>query len=159
MEIFLIATGAMCLLIGILGSFLPVLPGPPLAYAGLVLLHLTDRVQFTTSQLVWWLIVVGLTVLADYIMPVVGVKKWKGSNWGNFGCIVGTIVGVIFFPPWGIVLGPFFGAVAGELLFAGRQTADAFKAGFGALMGFLFGLVFKLSVCVYFAYVFVRALI
>jgi len=159
MDIILIIAGAICLIIGIIGSFLPVLPGPPLAYVGMLLLHFTDRVQFSVHQLVWWLILVGLTLLADYLLPVFGVKKWKGSNWGNFGCVVGTIIGIFIFPPWGIVVGPFLGATLGELIFAGRKFSEALKAGFGAFMGFMLGLVFKLAVCGWFAFCFVKALV
>jgi len=159
MDIILIIIGATCVLLGIIGSFLPVLPGPPLAYVGLLLLHFTDRVQFSTHSLLVWLVLVGLTIVADYLLPIFGVKKWKGSNWGNFGCIVGTIIGIFVFPPWGIIVGPFLGATIGELLFAGKKFSEALRAGFGAFMGFLLGLVFKLSVCGFFAYTFVKALI
>jgi uncharacterized protein YqgC (DUF456 family) len=158
-EITLIVCGAFCLLLGLFGSILPVLPGPPLSYAGLLLLHFTDRVQFSTAQLVFWLVLVLITLLADYVFPVLGVKQWKGTKWGNIGCIFGAMAGVFLFPPWGIMLGPFLGAVAGELIFARRTTSEALKSGLGALLGFIFGTVLKLSVCGWFVFCFVRALI
>lgn len=159
MDILLIILGAICLLIGLIGSILPALPGPPLSYIGLLLLHFTDRVQFTTTQLVVWLILVLLTILADYLLPVLGVKKWNGSKWGNIGCLIGTVVGLFLFPPWGIIIGPFLGAVLGEILLAQKKAPEALKAGFGAFIGFLLGTVFKLSVCGWFLFCFVRALI
>ena len=159
LDIVLIIIGAVCLLLGIAGSILPVLPGPPLSYVGLLLLHFTDRVQFTPTQLVVWGILVLLTLVADYVLPVLGVKKWNGSNWGNVGCIIGIIVGAFILPPWGIILGPFVGAVLGELLFARKKTPEALKAGFGAFIGFMLGTVFKLSVCGWFVFCFVKALI
>ena len=159
LDIVFIVIGAVCLILGLVGSILPVLPGPPLSYVGILLLHFTDRVQFTTSQLVIWLILVLLTIAADYILPVLGVKKWNGSKWGNVGCIIGIIVGVFIFPPWGVIIGPFVGAVLGELLFAKKNTPEALKAGFGAFIGFLLGAVFKLSVCGWFIFCFVKALI
>jgi uncharacterized protein YqgC (DUF456 family) len=106
LDILLIVLGAVCLIVGIFGSILPALPGPPLSYAGLLLLHFTDRVQFATLQLVLWLLLVLFTILADYLLPVLGVKKWNGSKWGNIGCIVGTVAGLFLFPPWGILLCP-----------------------------------------------------
>ena len=159
LEIILITAGAICLILGLLGSVLPALPGPPLSYTGLILLHFTDRVHFTPTQIIVWLILVLLTMVADYVLPVLGVKKWNGSKWGNIGCIMGTIAGLFIFPPWGIILGPFVGAVLGELLFAKKNTSEALKAGFGAFIGFLLGTVFKISVCGWFIFCFIKALI
>ena len=159
LDIILIVLGAICLILGVLGSILPALPGPPLSYMGLVLLHLTDYVQFTTTQLVIWFILALLTIATDYILPVLGVKKWNGSIWGTIGCIIGTIAGIFIFPPWGIIIGPFAGAVSGELLFAKKNAPEALKAGFGAFIGFILGTVFKLSVCGWFIFCFVKALI
>ncbi|MDR1380337.1 MAG: DUF456 domain-containing protein [Tannerella sp.] len=158
MDILLIVLGTVCLIAGIAGSILPALPGPPLSYAGLLLLHFTERVQFTTAQLMLWLLLVVLTVLADYLLPAVGVKKWGGSKWGNAGCIIGTVVGIFVFPPWGIILGPFAGAVLGEILFARKKTPEALKAGLGAFIGFILGAIFKLSVCGWFIFCFIKAL-
>ncbi|MDR1723077.1 MAG: DUF456 domain-containing protein [Tannerella sp.] len=158
-EILLIASGAVCLLLGLVGSILPVLPGPPLSYFGLLLLHFTERVQFSAFQLVVWGILVVMTLLADYMLPVLGVKRWNGSKWGNIGCVIGTVIGIFFFSPWGIIIGPFTGAFLGELLLAKKESKDALKAGFGAFLGFLLGTVFKLSVCGWFVFCFIRALI
>jgi len=152
MDILLIVAGFLCLLLGLIGSILPVLPGPPLAFIGLLFIHLTDKVQFTTHQFIIWIILVIVTLLADYILPVMGVRKWHGSRWGSIGCIAGTIVGLFFFPPWGIIIGPFFGSLAGELLFGNKNTVEALKSSFGALIGFIMGTVLKLSVCGWFLY-------
>lgn len=159
MDIFLIIAGAICLVLGLVGSVMPALPGPPLSYIGLLLLHFTDRVQFSAWQLIVWGILVLLTVVFDYLMPILGVKKWDGSKWGNWGCIVGTVVGAVFFAPWGILLGPFIGAVIGELSLGKREFNKAIKAGFGAFIGFLFGTLFKLGVCGWFIFCFIHALV
>ena len=128
MDIFLIILGVLCLLAGLAGCFLPVLPGPPVSYVGLLLLHFTDKIHFS-----------------------------GGGKWGNRGCMIGTIAGLFVFPPWGVLIGPFAGAVIGEL-FGGKKSAEAFKAGLGAFVGFLFSVVVKVSVCGYFIYSFVAAL-
>ena len=159
MDIVLIVLGAICLLLGLVGSILPALPGPPLSYIGLLLLHFTDRVEFTVTQHVVWIILVLLTILADYLLPVLGVKKWNGSKWGNIGCIIGTVAGLFILPPLGIIICPFLGAVLGEMLFAEKKAPEALRAGFGAFIGFILGTIFKLSVCGWFVFCFIRALI
>ena len=137
MDILLIIIGIICLVTGMLGCVLPLLPGPPLAYVGMLLFHFTDRLQFTPVQLVVW------------------AKYAGGTKWGNWGCVIGTVVG-LFFPPWGIILGPFFGAVLGELV-GDKNLKDALRSGFGSLAGFLFGTVVKLALCGYFVWQFIAA--
>ena len=136
MDILLIIIGIICLVTGMLGCVLPLLPGPPLAYVGMLLFHLTDRLQFTPVQLVVW------AVLVIFVQV-------------NWGCVIGTVVG-LFFPPWGIILGPFFGAVLGELV-GDKNLKDALRSGFGSLAGFLFGTVVKLVLCGYFVWQFIAA--
>lgn len=158
MDIFLIIAGIICLLVGLAGCFLPVLPGPPLSYLGLLLLHWTEQVEFSTTQLLLWLLLVVLVQVLDYFSPMLGTKYTGGSKWGNRGCMIGTIAGMFIFPPWGIVIGPFLGAVVGELM-SGKQSINAIQAGLGAFLGFLFSVVLKVSVCGYFLYCFATALI
>lgn len=157
MDIFLIIVGILCLLTGLAGCVLPVLPGVPLAYGGMLLLHLTDRVQFSTTQLLVWLAIVVVIQVLDYFIPLVGTKYAGGTKWGTRGCLVGTLVG-LFFMPWGIILGPFLGAVLGELL-GGRKAAEALKSGLGSMLGFLLGTVLKCVVCAYFIWQFITALV
>ena len=154
MDILLIILGILCLLTGLAGCFLPVLPGPPVSYAGLLLLHFTDKIHFSTTHLI--LLVIIVQVL-DYVTPMLGTKYSGGGKWGNWGCVIGTIAGLFVFPPWGVLIGPFAGAVIGELL-GGKKSVEAFKAGVGAFVGFLFSVVVKVSVCGYFIYCFVAAL-
>ncbi len=157
MDILLIILGILCLIAGLAGCFLPVLPGPPVAYAGLLLLHFTDKVQYSTTQLLVWLFIVIVMQVLDYFVPMLGSKYSGGSRWGTRGCLVGTIIG-LFFMPWGIILGPFLGAFIGELL-GGRKARQALKSGLGSLLGFLLGTVLKCVVCGYFIYQFVSNLI
>ena len=138
----------LLLVASIIGSVLPVLPGVPLAYAGMLLLHLTDKIHFTTPQLVIWLIIVVVLQIIDYITPLLGSKYSGGTSFGNRGCIAGTLLGM-FFMPWGVIIGPFIGAVAGEML-GGQDLSHAIRAGVGTLLGFLFGTLMKVVVCFYF---------
>ena len=148
MDILLMVLAFLLLVASIVGCVLPVLPGPPLAYAGILLLHLTDKIHFTTHQLVIWLVVVVELQVVDYITPLLGSKYSGGTSFGNRGCIAGTILGM-FFMPWGLIIGPFVGAIAGEMM-GGQDLAQAIRAGIGTLLGYLFGTLMKVVVCFYF---------
>ena len=152
-DVILIILGAVCMLTGLIGCIIPMLPGLPVAYVGLLLLHATDKVQYTTTQLLVWLLIVGVLSVLDYFTPMLGSKYGGGSKWGSWGCIIGTLVGLLFLP-WGIIIGPFLGAVIGELL-GDREFHQAIRSGIGSLIGFLFGTVLKLIVCGYFCYQFI----
>lgn len=158
MDIILIILGSICLLVGLAGCILPMLPGPPIAYLALVLLHFTDIVSFTTGQLVLWFFIIIVIQVLDYFIPMFGVRKFGGTKWGNWGCLIGTVAGLFLFPPFGVLIGPFAGAVIGELL-GGKETKHALRAGLGAFVGFLLGTALKFAVCGWFIFCFVRALI
>ncbi|AKA35349.1 DUF456 domain-containing protein [Flagellimonas lutaonensis] len=144
MDIALLLIGFLLMLVGILGSFLPVLPGPPISWVGLLLLYLTKAVPDN-----WWVlgitlvIALGITIL-DYVIPAAGTKRFGGSKAGMIGTIVGLLV-AIFFPilgPLGIIIWPFIGALAGELINKADQKT-AMKAAFGSFVGFLTGTFLK----------------
>lgn len=156
-DILLIIFGIICLLAGLAGCILPALPGPPLAYIGMLLLHFTDRVQFTTTELLVWLVLVIIIQVLDYFVPLLGAKYSGSTRWGTRGCLAGTLVG-LFFMPWGIILGPFLGAFVGELL-GGRETKEALRSGLGSLTGFLLGTALKCALCGYFIWQFTTALL
>lgn len=154
MDILLIVLGAVCMLLGLLGCVLPALPGPPVSYVGLLLLYCTDRIQFSLTEMLVLLLLVIVAQVLDYFIPILGSKYSGGTRWGSWGAFVGSVVG-LFFLPAGLFLGPFLGAVAGELLGA-ADLARALKSGIGALAGFLLGTVLKLSLCMYFVILWFR---
>lgn len=143
MDYVLIAFGIICILAGIAGGVLPILPGPPLSYIGLLLLHFTSKYQFSTKFLVVWGIITVVVYLLDYLIPAWGTKKFGGSKRGVWGSIIGLLVGIVLFPPFGIIIGPFAGAVLGELS-GGKQSKEALRSGFGSFVGFLLGTLLKL---------------
>ena len=148
MDILIMVLAIILMVGGIAGCVLPILPGAPLAYAGLLLLHFTGLAHFSTAQLIVWLIVVVVLQVVDYITPLLGSKYSGGTSFGNRGCVAGTLLG-LFFMPWGIILGPFLGAVAGEMM-GGSDFPQAVRAGIGTLIGFLLGTLLKVIVCFYF---------
>jgi len=145
------------MLIGIIGCLVPVLPGPPVSYLGLILLHVTRFAQFTNSILISLAVVTVIVTIVDYIVPIWGTKKFGGSKYGTRGAAVGLIIG-LFLGPAGIIIGPFIGAVVGELIFK-DDMKYAIKAGFGSLLGFLTGIGLKLAASLVITFYFVKELI
>ena len=128
-----------------------------MAYLALWLLHFTGYAEFTVTELVVWGLLVVLAQAMDYVTPMLGTKYSGGSKWGNWGCIIGTLVGLLFLP-WGVILGPFLGAVIGELL-GNKEFSQALKSGVGSLIGFILGTLLKFVVCGYFCYQFILGFI
>ena len=91
--------------------------------------------------------VMAAVTLLDYMIPAMGTKKFGGSKYGSWGCLIGTFAGFFVLPPFGIIIMPFVGALAGELL-GGSQPNVAVKAAFGSLLGFLGGVLCKAVVCI-----------
>lgn len=137
MDTILIIIGAILIIVGFIGAFLPIIPDTPLSYAGLLLLQFTDPTPFSlTFMIVWAAVVVALVIIENFI-PVWGTKKFGGSSWGVWGSIIGLIIG-FFVPPFGIVIGPLAGAFAGEWI-GGKNKNQAIKAAWGSFMGLLLG--------------------
>lgn len=149
MDIFLLILGFILMLVGIIGSFLPILPGPPISWVGLLLLHSTSVIYMTWTFLGITLAIALLVFALDYIIPAIGTKKFGGTKAGVIGTTIGLIV-ALFFPilgPFGIIIWPFIGALVGELLNkADKKTAT--KAAFGSFLGFLTGTFMKFLVAI-----------
>lgn len=156
MDVFLIVTGSLLMILGVAGCLLPVLPGPPLAYLGLIALHLTTRIEFTAKFLIWWGVITIITAILDYVIPIWGTRLFGGSKYGIWGSMAGLVAG-LFFPPFGLIIGPFLGAVAGEMAAGNRD--NALKAGFGSFLGFFAGTIVKFVVAFIMLWYFISALI
>lgn len=156
MDIVLLVLGFILMLTGILGSFLPVLPGTPVSWLGLLLLYLTDAVPND-----WWFLGitlgVALVVFAmDYLIPALGTKKFGGTRAGMIGTTLGLLVAIVFpiLGILGIIIWPFIGAFVGELLNKADQKS-ALKAAFGSFIGFLTGTFLKFVVTIIFMGLFI----
>ncbi|MEM9052147.1 MAG: DUF456 domain-containing protein [Bacteroidota bacterium] len=146
MDIALAILSGLLLFIGFLGAVLPVIPGPILSWVGILVLHFTSFAEYSTSFLVVSaVIVIAITVL-DYFIPIWGTKKFGGTKAGVTGSTIGLVVG-LFLGPVGIILGPFAGALVGELLANKDDFSKALKSATGSLLGFLLGTGLKLAFC------------
>ena len=142
------------MILGILGSFLPVLPGPLTSWVGLLIFHLIDVVPINWTFLtITFIIAFGIWIL-DYIIPAMGTKRFGGSKAGMIGTSVGLIVGLFAPIPGGIIIGPFVGALIGELI--NKSEFDkAVKAAFGSFLGFIASTFIKFVVAIIFLGLFV----
>lgn len=157
MDIFLIILGSLFMILGIVGCIIPALPGPPISYIGLLLLHFTQRVHFSGKFLILWALVTVAVTILDYVIPAWGTKKFGGSRYGIRGSIIGLFAGLPFGPA-GIILGPFLGAVIGEM-FSGKKGRESLRAGIGSFAGFMAGVMIKLVASGMMLYFFIAELI
>ena len=157
MDYLLIFLGAFLIIGGIIGSFLPVIPGPPTGWLGLLCLHLTDAIATNWTFLGITLAVAIVITVADYIIPAISTKKFGGSKYGVWGSTIGLIVGLVF-TPIGMILGLFLGAFIGELIYDSTNTPKALKAALGSVLGFFFSTGIKFVVGLVFAFYFVKDL-
>ncbi len=135
----------LIMFIGVMGNLIPGIPGTPLILAGAVGHQLYFAGQ---GGVCWWWVAVlaalGLVALGlDYLATLLGAKK-LGATWkGMVGAVLGIIVGLFVFPPVGLIIGPFVGAMGFEWAF-GREARESAKAGVGAVLGMALGVVGKL---------------
>jgi len=146
MDILLLFLGFVLMILGIIGAFLPVLPGPVTGWFGLLLIHLTKAIPQDWTFLGITLAIAVIVYILDYIIPAMGTKKYGGSKYGVYGTTIGLILGLIFFPPFGIIIGPFAGALVGELMYDSSDSKRALKAAKGSFIGFLFSTGLKFIV-------------
>ncbi len=158
--IYLIITIAIILLItGLVGCFLPGLPGAPLSYTTLIGVHLlSEEISFSKPVLIILGILTAITLIVDYLFPILGAKFYGISKWGTWGSVIGLLLGLIFFPPFGFIIGIFLGAIIGELA-AGKKDSEAFKAGVVSFIGSILSIAYQFTLCSFMFFWFVKEVI
>ncbi len=157
-DVLLASGGAVLMIVGLVGCVLPVIPGPPLSFAGLLLLHFSKYAQFSFEFLLLFGSIAAVVTVLDYVVPIWGTKKFGGSKAGMWGAAIGLVIGIFILPPIGFLVGPFAGAVIGEAI-NGKKSTQAFRAGFGSVMGLMMGVGLKLAASLVMTYYFVKELI
>lgn len=157
MELIWIILAALCIIMGLIGAFLPILPGLPFSYLGLLILHFSGVATFTTTFLVVWAVVIVAILVLENLIPAYTTKKFGGSSYGSTGSLIGMIMGMFFFPPLGFFLGSLVGAFVGEFLYK-QDVNIAIKSAWGSFLGFLTGTIIKTIVAAMFAVMFFRAI-
>ncbi len=158
MDYFLLALAIILILVGLIGCVLPIIPGPPLSFLGILTLHFTKFAEYSTNFLLILAFIAILVTVLDYIVPIWGTKKFGGTKAGMWGAAIGMIIGMIFLGPLGLILGPLVGAIVGESL-KGANNKDAFRSGIGAFIGFLTGVGLKLAASIYITWHFIKGLL
>ncbi|SFE43926.1 DUF456 domain-containing protein [Flavobacterium xueshanense] len=148
MDILLLILGFSCIITGLFGSFLPVLPGPSVSWVGLALLYFTKAVPAN-----YWILGIALLItvvisVLDYVIPAKGTKRFGGSSYGIWGTNIGLVIGILAPIPFGFLIGPFVGALIGELIYDFKDHNRALKAAAGSFVGFLASSFMKFVVCV-----------
>ncbi|MBO5698925.1 MAG: DUF456 domain-containing protein [Bacteroidaceae bacterium] len=146
MEIVLITTALILGVLGLLGTILPILPGTILSYLSLLCISFLQSSSVDGTDLVIWGIITILVVLSDYYLPGYFSKLCGGTKAGITGATIGAIFGIFIMGPLGIILGPFVGAVLGEMMSKKLPLRQAVIVGFGALLSFFVGTGIKLIV-------------
>lgn len=157
MDVTLAILAGILILLGFLGSILPVLPGPPLSWAGLLVVHFSDYHDFTFNFLAIMFGIMAVVTALDYFIPIWGTKSFGGTRSGVTGATVGLLIG-LFFGPVGIIAGPFVGALVGELIVNPLEFKKAMRSATGAFVGFLLGTGLKLAYAGFAIYYYIIAL-
>ena len=150
MEYFLLILGFILMLVGIIGSILPALPGPPISWVGILMLYLCEGISINYWILAVTLLIAVIIGILDYIIPAKGTKYFGGSKYGIWGTNIGLVVGIFAPIPFGFLIGPFVGALVGELIYNSQEKGRAFKAATGSFIGFLAGTFMKVLVSLLF---------
>lgn len=149
MDLFIILLIGLLLLLAIIGSIVPALPGPPLAFLALLMSHLFIKPN-SIEFIIWIGFLVMLITFLDYWLQVYGVKKAGGGKYAIRGSIIGIILGLFLFPPFGILLGAFTGAFIGAKM---ESDSNEVRIAFGAVLGFISGTILKVCISVYIIYI------
>ncbi len=157
MDWLWITLSALFLLVGFIGCLVPLIPGPPLSFIGLLFLQAKEVPAFTLKFMLVWLGITVVVTAADYFIPILGTKKLGGTRYGVWGCTIGLIAG-FWFGPFGIILGPFVGAFIGELI-GNASSRHAFRAALGSFVGFLLSTLLKLTASVMMIWYFFSAVL
>ncbi len=139
----LIIIGILLMLVGLIGTVAPFLPGVPVTWVGMFLFALGTHFSSVskTATLIFFILML-LSVASEFLLPVIGGKAYKASTPGLIGAMIGLFVGPVIFNILGIIIGPLVGAVIGEYI-AGKRE-DVFRAGWGVFVGFMLSMVLKL---------------
>lgn len=147
MDLLILVIGIVLMLIGLIGCFVPVIPGPPICYLSLLVIHFFSDYSLPIEFLINWAIVMTAITVLDIWLQIYGVKRFGGKKMAIRGTTIGLVLG-LFIPPFGFVIGPFIGAFVGAYLEStDKEFVQVTKIAFGSFVGLLSGVILKVVVC------------
>ncbi len=159
LSILMTLLGGALILAGIIGSIVPVIPGPPVAYAGIFALIIAGGWELYP---VWLLIVLGAAAVAaailDSVLPAAGGKRAGAGKPGVWGSVIGMLVGTFVIPPFGTIIGAFAGALVGEAAF-GSGDVSPWRAARGVFSGTMLATLVKITVSGVIGFFFIKGAI
>ena len=158
LEIIVDIAAILMALVGIVGCIIPALPGPPISYAALLLLYIANNPgnEITGKFLIVWIAIVAAVTVLDYVAQPYCTKITGGSKLAVRYSIAGMVAGMVFFPPFGIIIGSFIGALIAEFFVNKKPLQNSLLAAFGAFLGFILGTGLKLAASVTMLYYTIR---
>ena len=142
MDIFLLILGLILCLLGIVGSFSPIIPGPITSWFGLLVIHFSKLIPFDNQFLIITFLIAALIFALDFIIPILGLKKLGGSKKGLIGSTIGLLLGLFLAGPVGLLIGSFFGAISGEYV-NNNSIKKSIKPAMGTFIGMAVGTTIK----------------
>ena len=147
MDQLFIILGLILCITGLLGSFVPIIPGPITSWFGLLVINFESSTELNYSFLLITLMIAIFVFALDIIIPIIGLKKFGGTKKGMIGATIGLLLGLIILGPLGILTGTFLGALSGEMT-GDLKLGKAVKASVGTLIGFIAGVAMKFSISI-----------
>lgn len=157
-DVLLAVIAGLALIAGFVGCLLPILPGPPLALAGLLIAYFSSFCTISSETMIYSTIAVTVVTVIDFILPLWLTKKTGGTKYGVWGATIGLIAG-LFLGPFGVIIGPFAGAFIGEMIHDRNDPDKAVKAAAGSFLGFLLGTGMKLVTVGALIWIFISSMI
>jgi len=147
MDLFLIIISSLLIILGMVGSFMPIIPGPLTSWFGLFIFNLIPTAEIDSTILVITLIIAIIIFILDNLIPIYGSKYFGATKYGIIGASIGLVVGILSPIPFGILIGPIFGALIGELMF-NNDLKKSIKSSIGVLIGFVASSLIKFVTCI-----------
>ena len=155
-ESVIIIISILFLIFGLIGSLIPVIPGPIFSYLGIIFAYVFSLLDISQSEFIIISLATILVFILDYFFQYFGVKKLGGGRMSVMGLVLGTILG-LFFAPFGLLLGPFLGAFLGAIL-ENKNKSQSVKVAIGSLIGFISGTLVKFTFSTFLLWIFLKSI-
>ena len=139
MSVSLIVLAFIFIIVGLVGTFIPMFPGLPIGWLGLFVAFFSPDCTLSIWTLVVTLLLMLIISVLDYVIPARMVKKSGGTKSGERGALIGSLTGIVFVNPIILIFGSFIGALIGELINDSKDIKKAVKSAFSSFIGFLLG--------------------